>query len=284
MFTAPNWPKQHHIKQYRPRHERSQDLVIHVIGHATVLIQMNGINILTDPNYSHVSSPVAFAGPERITKPGIRFSDLPKIDLILISHNHYDHLDLPTLEKIYLRDDPLIFAGLGTKGFLHRNGIDGSKDMDWWESTKSKGISITFVPAQHWSMRATVARRSMLWGGFYIKGNQKVYFAGDTGYGKIFKEIGRKMTPPDWAILPIGAYEPRWFMRSSHMNPADSVQAFLDIKAKRAIAMHFGTFADLADEKFHQPKDDLKKALDKQAISTKSFIVPEFGKPYTAPP
>ena len=279
MFTAPSWPDWVETSTLRPP-SSSSDLKISLINHATILIQMDGINILTDPIYSQRSSVVSFAGPKRIHSPGIQFEDLPVIHAVLVSHNHYDHLDVPTLKLLQKRDQPRIFAGLGTKGFLEAEGISGAIDLDWWEETQLFGLSLTFVPAQHWSMRATVDRRSMLWGGYYIKGSENVYFAGDTGYGKFFSAIRKKLGSPDWALLPIGAYEPRWFMKHSHMNPMEAVQAGVDLGTKRAMGMHFGTFSNLADEGYLQPKRDLERALGVRGLAKDWFLYPKVGVLY----
>jgi len=174
------WPEYSKAPQFKADAQRSEETIITVINHATVLIQTSNINILTDPHYSQRASPVSFAGPARVVPPAIAFEDLPPIDVVLISHNHYDHLDLPTLKMLDKDHSPIFMAGLGTKDFLASNGINGSIDMDWWESKTIEEIEIVFVPAQHWSARGLFDKREMLWGDYYIKGNHSVYFAGDT--------------------------------------------------------------------------------------------------------
>ncbi len=277
LSKSKDWPKYKEIPQLKVERSRSEDLVITVINHATVLIQLNNLNIITDPHFSKRASPVKFAGPSRVVNPGISFNDLPTIDIVLISHNHYDHLDLDTLGRLKDKFNPRFYAGLGTKEFLTDNSIPLSFDLDWWESFQHKNVNITFVPAQHWSARGLFDKREMLWGGFYIEGTSKVYFAGDTGYGIFFKEIRKKLGAPDVSLLPIGAYKPRWFMKYAHMNPDEAVQASIDLESKKSIGMHFGTFK-LTDEGIDRPSEDLLKALKKKKISLDNFLVPVFGK------
>lgn len=279
--TSTPWPEK--VKDYEiypaPKKSPPGQTAIYIINHASVLIQMDGLNILTDPIYSDRTSPVSFLGPKRVRPPGIKFEDLPKIDIVLVSHNHYDHLDLPTLKKLFHRDQPKILVGLGNKNLLNSSGIKNVLEVDWWDELNFKDVKISFVPAQHWSARGLTDKRKTLWGGFTIKGSELIYFAGDTGYGEFFKLIREKIGSPDLALLPIGAYEPRWFMKNAHMNPKEAVQAFIDLKAKQAIGIHFKTFK-LTDEGIDQPEIELKKALEEQKIDPKMFIAPEFGKKY----
>ena len=280
FLNSPAWPEYTEKKQFKVESTRSKPLKVVVINHATVLIQMDHMNILTDPHFTIRASPVSFAGPARVVPPGVAFADLPPIDAVVISHNHYDHLDLPTLKMLEEKFSPTIFAGLGTKDFLEGEGMKKVVDMDWWESSMFKNIRITFTPAQHWSKRGLFDRNKMLWGSFFIKGGQSVYFAGDTGYGKFFKMIEQKLSAPDVSLLPIGAYEPRDFMLAHHMNPDDAVRAFQDLKTKQAYGMHFGTFK-LTNEAIDDPPKDLAKALEKYKISKDRFIAPEFGRTYS---
>lgn len=275
------WPEEVKSKVYKPKVKRTKDSThIYVINHATVLIQINGVNILTDPTYADRASPFSFAGPKRARMPGILFDDLPKIDFVLISHNHYDHLNLETLKRLQTRDNPLILAGLGNQKLLKGEGLKNVKVMDWWEQHDISPIKIIFVPAQHWSARTPWDKRETLWGGFYItSSDKKIYFAGDTGYGKFFKLIKEKLGSPDLALLPIGAYEPRWFMKNAHINPEEAVWAFQDLGAARAIGIHFGTFK-LTDEGIDQPVIDLTKAIKKYKLLPGKFIAPEFGQHY----
>lgn len=274
------WPNEIASKQFKPSSQRSVKPIITVINHASVLIQVDNLNILTDPHYSLRASPVQFAGPKRVVKPGIAFDDLPSIDIVLISHNHYDHLDLDTLRRLQDRDAPKFVAGLKTKSFLEDNGIQTAIDLDWWQSTTTGKTKITFVPSQHWSARGLFDKREMLWGGFYIENSYKIYFAGDTGYGKFFKTIKEKLGAPDLSLIPIGAYEPRWFMKDAHLNPKDSLQAFQDLESKKMIGIHFGTFK-LTDEGYDDPIDTLREEIKSLDMDPHDVIIPTFGKPYS---
>lgn len=274
------WPDEVDSKQFKPVSQRSVEPVITVINHASVLIQVDNLNILTDPHYSLRASPVQFAGPKRVVKPGIAFDDLPPIDIVLISHNHYDHLDLDTLKRLKDRDAPKVVAGLKTKSFLEDNGIKTAIDLDWWQSITANKTKITFVPSQHWSARGIFDKREMLWGGFYIENDYKIYFAGDTGYGKFFEKIKEQLGAPDLSLIPIGAYEPRWFMKNAHLNPRESLQAFQDLESKKMIGIHFGTFK-LTDEGYKDPIITLAKEIKQLNIDPLKIIVPVFGEPYS---
>jgi L-ascorbate metabolism protein UlaG (beta-lactamase superfamily) len=219
---------------------------------------MDGVNILTEPVWSERVSPVPFVGPRRHRAPGIRFEDLPPIDLVLVSHNHYDHMDVATLRRI---QKPIV-TPLGNAALLRRHGIDGAIDLDWWETTKhTNGIETTVVPARHFSARALSDRNRNLWSGFVISGKSgHAYFAGDTGWGNHFAEIGRRFAPIRAALLPIGSYLPRWFMQPAHIDPAQAVDAHFALGARTSIAVHFGTFA-LGDDGEYDPLRDLSVAL-----------------------
>jgi L-ascorbate metabolism protein UlaG (beta-lactamase superfamily) len=254
------WPE-HPEAAYGPAPPARVDdgrLRITFINHSTTLIQMDGVNILTDPVWSERVSPVSFLGPRRHRPPGIRFEDLPPIDLVLVSHNHYDHMDVATLRKL---DSPIV-TPLGNAALLRRHGIGGAVDLDWWETTKhASGIETTVVPARHFSARALSDRNRNLWSGFVISGRSgNVYFAGDTGWGDHFAEIGRRFAPVRAALLPIGSYLPRWFMQPAHIDPAQAVDAHFALGARTSIAVHFGTFA-LGDDGEYDPLGDLQAAL-----------------------
>jgi L-ascorbate metabolism protein UlaG (beta-lactamase superfamily) len=271
------WPKWVETRPGKVLKKRTDKGEIHwmMINHASVLIQIDGFNILTDPIWSERTSPVSWAGPKRVTNPGIKFEDLPPIDLVVISHNHYDHLDLPTLKRLKNKHDPLFAVGLKSGKLLKGQGITKFVEMDWWQSEKIKDLSVQFVPAQHWSARGLGDKREALWGGFVIQGSQKVYFAGDTGWGTFFKLIREKIGQPDLAFIPIGAYEPRWFMKQFHVNPEEAVRAHIDLGSRYSVGVHFGTF-QLTDEGYDQPAKELKEALLKYKIE--NFVVPTFGK------
>lgn len=234
------------------------------VGHATTLIQIDGVNILTDPIWSERCSPVSFIGPKRYTPPGIKIDDLPKIDLIILSHNHYDHTDLPTLKQLEEKFHPLVLTGLGNRKLLLDEGIRNVQEMDWWEKTTMKDLQITFTPTQHFSGRGLFDRDKTLWGSYLISGKkEKVYFGGDTGYYTHFQEVTNQLGPVDIAILPIGATEPRWLMEPVHIDPKQAVQAFGDLKAKYLVPMHYMTFV-LSDEPLDSPVprtiEELKRA------------------------
>ncbi len=223
------------------------------VGHATTLVQMDGMNILTDPIWSERCSPVSFAGPKRYSSPGIDIENLPKIDLVLISHNHYDHMDLPTLQILQSKFKPFFFVGLGNKKFLKEEGLENVEELDWWEERQIQNLKVVFTPTQHFSARGIFDRDKTLWGSYVVQSkNNSFYFAGDTGYFSGFREIGKKFPDIDIAILPIGAYEPRWFMKAIHMNPLDSANAFQDLGAKKMVPMHYQTFV-LTDEALDEP-------------------------------
>ncbi len=258
------WPD-HPDAPYGPRPpERVSGggLRVTFINHSTTLVQMDGVNILTDPVWSQRVSPVTFTGPRRHRPPGIRFDDLPPIDLVLVSHNHYDHLDVATLRAIEARHRAPIVTPLGNAALMRRQGINGAIDLDWWQTTRhANGVATTVVPARHFSARAISDRNRNLWGGFVVSGpSGHVYFAGDTGWGTHFEEVGRRFAPIRAALLPIGSYLPRWFMHPAHIDPAQAVDAHFALRAKTSVAIHFGTFA-LGDDGEYDPIRDLHEAL-----------------------
>ena len=255
------------------------DLRITFINHTTFLIQTEGLNILTDPVWSQRASPFSFAGPRRKRPPGLRFRDLPPIDMVLLSHNHYDHLDVSTLRRLAYTHRPRIATPLGVRQFLEEKGISGATDMDWGKVLPvHERLRVACVPAQHFSGRGLFDRDATLWCGYVLlhpRGN--IYFAGDTGYGPIFAPIGEQYGPMRLAILPIGAYKPEWFMSPIHVSPAQAVQIHLDVRATRSIASHFGTF-QLADDGKTEPAEALRQALRDQNLPESTFIVPEEGR------
>jgi L-ascorbate metabolism protein UlaG (beta-lactamase superfamily) len=249
------------------------------INHSSFLIQIDGLNILTDPIWSERASPFTWIGPKRKRPPGIRFDDLPEIHILLISHNHYDHLDISTLKLLAEKFQPKIFTPLGVKKFLETNRIQNATDMDWWQQIAiSDELQLASVPAQHFSGRGAFDRDATLWSGFVIKRKSgNIYFAGDTGYNdSTFVEIGKRFAPISVALLPIGAYKPQWFMSPIHTSPADSVKIHLDLEAQESIATHFGTFA-LADEGADEPIIDLQAALEDSGVPEDDFIVMKEG-------
>jgi L-ascorbate metabolism protein UlaG (beta-lactamase superfamily) len=248
------------------------------INHITFLIQYPGLNVLTDPVYSERVSPVPWAGPRRVRAPGLAFEALPPVDIVLVSHNHYDHLDLETLRRLYESHAPRVVTGLGNAAFLTAHGVGNVIELDWWQRTVVGGAEITFTPAQHWSGRGLRGRNRTLWGGFVVRvGAGTLCFAGDTGYGGHFTEIARRLGSPDVALLPIGAYAPRWFMQEQHMDPDDAVRAHLDLEAKLSIATHFGCF-QLTDEGFDDPVIELATALARRSVPAGHFRALEVGE------
>ncbi len=253
------------------------------INHSSFLIQADGINILTDPVWSERVSPFSWLGPRRMRPAGIRFEDLPKIDLVLLTHNHYDHLDLPTLKRIYKQHESKIVTSLGIKAFLDSQNINSSVEMDWWQTFKfNDSLSIESVPAQHFSSRGMFDRDATLWSGFVIRrpgGN--IYFVGDTGYHtSMFKEIGTRCAPIDIAIIPIGAYKPEWFMSPIHVSPSEAVRIHVEVNSRFSIATHFGTFP-LADDTLEDPVFGLQQALKENGIPATDFVVPKEGEGIT---
>jgi L-ascorbate metabolism protein UlaG (beta-lactamase superfamily) len=255
--------------------ERVEGLRVTLVGHATVLVQVGGLNILTDPVWSERASPVRFAGPRRANPPGVAFDDLPPIDAVLVTHNHYDHLDVVTLARLWERDRPRILAPLGNDTIIRAYEDDAAVDtLDWGgKADLGSGVVVYLEASNHWSARGINDRRMALWGAYVLTTPQgTLYLAGDTGYGDgdIFRAVPGKHGPVRLACLPVGAYEPRWFMQAQHMNPADAVRAFADLQAECAIGIHWGTF-QLTNEAVEQPVTDLAAALAEAGIEPERF-------------
>jgi L-ascorbate metabolism protein UlaG (beta-lactamase superfamily) len=242
------------------------------VNHSTVLLQVGGLNLLTDPIWSDRCSPVGWAGPRRAHPPGIRFAELPPIHAVLISHNHYDHLDVPTLRRLARDHRPAFFAGLGNRRLLASNHILQARDLDWWQGVDLRpGFRVTCVPAQHWSGRSQFDRNGTLWCGYALETPAGVvYFAGDTGFGPHFEDVRRRFGSPRLALLPIGAYLPRWFMGSNHMSPDDAVEAHHVLHAEQSRAIHFGTF-QLGDDGQDEAVLELAGALSRAGVSDARF-------------
>jgi len=250
------------------------------INHATFLLQYDGFNILTDPIFSERCSPVQWAGPKRTTDPGMQISELPKIDFIIISHDHYDHLDVESILAIQEKqkeNPPKWFVPLKIKAWFEEIGVTNVEELDWWDKSTFADFEIHCVPAQHFSGRGVTNRNGTLWAGWVIvKNDFRFYFAGDTGYSADFKEIGERLGPFDLSCIPIGAYNPRWFMGGVHVDPDEAVEIHKDVKSKLTVGMHWGTFP-LADEDMDEPPKKLKEALEKKGISEQEFIVLQNG-------
>lgn len=241
------------------------------VNHITFLLQFRRLNVLTDPVWSERVSPVQWAGPRRVHAPGIPFDALPRIDLVLVSHNHYDHLDLDTLRRLQDRHQPVFLTGLGNGPFLREHGLHDVQELDWWQQTDDTDWRCTYVPAQHWSGRGLRGRNRTLWGGFVLEADgSRVYFAGDTGYWRHFEAIRERCGAPDVALLPIGAYEPRWFMSDQHMNPDEAVRAHLDLHAHASVATHFGCF-QLTDEAIDAPVREFEAARRVHQVDESEF-------------
>ena len=256
------------------------------IGHATLLLQLSGKNILTDPHFSKRASPVQWAGPRRVVAAGLGIQDLPPIDVVVISHNHYDSLDRNSIINLFNRDggqDTLFFVPLGLSAWFKRLGISRVFELDWWDQREAKGLNVIAVPVQHWSQRISMARNTTLWAGWVVQSkNFRFFFAGDSGYTPLFKEIGQKLGPFDLSAIPIGAYEPRWFMRHHHMNPDEAVQVHLDVNSRKSVAMHWGTFI-LTDEQLDEPPKKLNAALKRLQIAQDEFVLLRHGESITVP-
>ncbi|MBC7940775.1 MAG: MBL fold metallo-hydrolase [Chitinophagaceae bacterium] len=278
------WPDEVAVAPEPPPPPRVDDGSARVtfVGHATVLIQVAGLNILTDPVWSARASPFGFAGPRRVQKPGVAFELLPKIDVVLISHNHYDHLDLPTLRLLDARDRPQVIVPLGNRALV-REAMPASRvtEHDWnAEVALAGGAMVHVEPMVHGSGRGPFDQQATLWAAYVVQaGAIKIYHVGDAGYGDgaVYRATGQKHGGFDLAILPIGAYEPASFMADSHMGPADAVKLMADVRARRAMAHHFEAF-QLGFEAYEAPRLALQAALAAAALSADRFIAPRPGQ------
>jgi L-ascorbate metabolism protein UlaG (beta-lactamase superfamily) len=250
------------------------------IGHASFLFQIDGVNILTDPHLTKRASPVSFAGPARTTPPGLKVKNLPIIDIIVISHNHYDHLDSQSIRQIINQqknNQPLILVPLKLKKLIENYGATNVKELDWWDNSKFKHLTLHSVPVQHWSNRSFNTNKT-LWCGWVIENsNFKTFFCGDTGYSKDFVNIQKKFGPMDLSLIPIGAYAPRWFMKDHHCNVEEAIQIHKDIKSKHSVAMHWGTF-QLTDEPMKEPTELLKFLSTEMNLLKGEFVAMQHGE------
>lgn len=278
MMREPRTPWPAHIDQptQLPRSRGTADAMVTFIGHSTFLIQTAAGNVLTDPMYSDRAGPLFF-GPRRVRRPAVRFEDLPDISVVLLSHNHYDHCDLDTLGRLAARFDPIVVTPVGNRRLVESAGIRRVEELDWWQSSVVAAMPIAVTPAHHFSARTPFDRDRALWGGFVLTAARtRIYFAGDTAYAPFFPEVARQLGPFDLALLPIGAYEPRWFMRAVHMNPEEAVQAHLDLGAPESIGMHFGTF-QLTSEAIDAPIAALEAACRAHGLPASRFRTLAFG-------
>ena len=251
------------------------------IGHATMLVRLAGKNILFDPIFAERASPLAFAGPRRIVPLPIDIAELPRIDVVLISHNHYDHLDADAVARLAAmpQGSPRFIVPLGLKAWFATLGITNVDEYDWWQETREGDLSITFVPVQHWSRRRFDDTNQTLWGGWVVAGEGlRLIHTGDTGYSKDFRDIGERLGPFDMAFIPIGSYAPRWFMKVMHADVPEAVQIRADLKAARAIGMHWGTFESLADEPPDEPPAVLARQREERGLARVEFDVLKIGE------
>jgi len=280
MLLTPRtpWPSHVDAPAERPPPLGGAAAVVTFIGHATFLIQTPHGHILTDPMYSQRAGPLNLMGPRRVRQPAVRFEDLPEIATVLLSHNHYDHCDRPTLARLAARFDPVVITPIGNGALVRSAGIRRIEELDWWQPAGAPHPSITLTPARHFSARTPFDRNRALWGGFAIALDRaRIYFAGDTAYAGFFRDVGRRLGPIDLALLPIGAYEPRWFMHVVHMNPAEAVQAHLDLGAAASVGMHFGTF-QLTAEGIDEPARALDAARRASGVAPSTFRTMGFGE------
>jgi N-acyl-phosphatidylethanolamine-hydrolysing phospholipase D len=259
------------------------------IGHATALAQLGGLNLLTDPVFSLRASPFGFVGPTRHSPPGIALADLPHIDLVLVSHNHYDHLDEASVRALNVQSGgpPLFIVPLGIKAWMAERGITNVVELDWWQSHRIGTVEVVLTPAQHWSGRGLNDRMATLWGSYAVFAPElHLFFSGDTGYSKDFVDIRARFADRqrpeagggfDVALIALGAYEPRWFMSSQHVNPAEAVQIHLDLGAKLSVGVHWGTFA-LTDEALDEPPRALAQARRDKGVDDECFVVLAVGE------
>ena len=262
-------------------HINSKTDFITWVGHSTLLVHIKGKLILTDPIFSDRCAPVQFAGPKRYTSPAISIDSLPPIDIIVISHNHFDHLDRNTVGALKKNQSTKWFVPLGLKIWFEGMGVVNVFELDWYENHSFSGVNVTCLPSQHWSKRTLMKSFDTLWASWSIEiGGFRFWFAGDTGYNSVqFKEIGEKYGPFDISAIPIGAYEPRWFMKNYHVNPEESLKIHADIKSKKTIGIHFGTFI-LTTEPVNEPEEKVSKLLEANDVSGEEFIVPKHGEIY----
>lgn len=268
------------------------------IGHATMLVQASGLNVLTDPVFSERASPFQFVGPKRMQAPGVALADLPAIDAVVISHNHYDHLDRHSIKALDERAQgkTLFLVPLGIKQWLADIGVHNAVELDWWQSHTVGNVEFHFTPVQHWTARALGDRNQSLWGGWAAFGPDfHWYFSGDTGYSQDFRDTQQHFAAKnqtgapgaqdgfDLALIAVGAYEPRWFMKEQHVNPAEAVQIHRDLHARRSVGVHWGTFS-LTDEPLDQPPRDLADARRAQGVADEDFSVMKIGETRQLPP
>jgi L-ascorbate metabolism protein UlaG (beta-lactamase superfamily) len=262
----------------RALRENRGEATVTWVGHATLLVQLHGLNLLTDPQWSDRASPLSWAGPRRLTAPGLRLEDLPPIHAVVISHDHYDHLDVPTLRRLAATHHPLFLAPLGFKAWFAGLGIAEAEERDWWESRTLGPLTLTLVPAQHWGARSLWDENRRLWGGWVVAGaSKRLYFAGDTGYWEGLGEIGRRLGPFDLAAIPIGAYQPTEMMRLSHTTPEQALRLFGEVGGRRFMGIHWGTF-DLTEEPIEEPARRAEAEAHRLGLGSERVWIPKAGE------
>ncbi|UXY17139.1 MBL fold metallo-hydrolase [Chitiniphilus purpureus] len=277
----PELPSAFPFAAIEPDHELisqpQHDLQLTWIGHASALIQIGGRNILADPVFGERASPLPVAGPKRYSKPGLSLAQLPPIHYVVISHNHYDHLERETVEQ--LGDSVQWLVPLGLKAWFNDLGVTRVVELDWWQQAALGGVQFTLTPTQHWSRRGFGDTNATLWGSWVVEaGGRKVWFGGDTGYAQpLFQEIGRRLGPFDLALIPIGGYGPRWFMQEKHADPDDAVRIHQDLGARYSIGIHWGTFI-LTSEPVEEPPQLLAQALARYGVPQDRFLVLQPGQ------
>jgi N-acyl-phosphatidylethanolamine-hydrolysing phospholipase D len=274
--TSPLAPAHNDGARLRANHT---DATVTWIGHATLLIQLDGLNILTDPHWSQRASPVSFAGPKRLVAPGMPFECLPRIHVVLISHDHYDHLDIQTVHRLARAHRPLFLVPLGLKPWFEARQIPDVEELDWWESARREQCLLTCIPVQHFSGRTLWDRNRRLWSGWSILGRRRHFlFAGDTGYYReLFTQVGQRLGPCHVAAVPIGAYVPPSMMRLVHSTPEQAIQIASDVRADRVLAMHWGTF-DLTDEPIGEPPTRLEAEATRLGMDLNRLWVMQPGE------
>ena len=251
------------------------------LGHAGFLVQLAGRNVLLDPIFSERASPVSFAGPRRVVAPPLAIAELPRIDVVALSHNHYDHLDRATVEALAAQPggSPLFVVPLGLRAWFADRGIARVVERDWWQAHEDGGLRFTLVPVQHWSKRTLWDTNRSLWGGWALEGaGLKLLHTGDLGYSRDARDIGERLGPFDLAMIPIGAYAPRWFMKTQHVDVAEALQVREDVRAARAIGMHWGTFEGLTDEPLDEPPRVLAMLRAARGLAREAFDIMQVGE------
>jgi L-ascorbate metabolism protein UlaG (beta-lactamase superfamily) len=258
--------------------ENGQEATVTWVGHSTLLVQLDGVNFLTDPHWGDATGPFGgMVGVRRYTPPGMAFDDLPPIDFVLISHDHYDHLDEPTVRRLARAHDPLFVVPLGIKAWLADIGITRAIELDWGESTTVRGLTVVCTPAQHFSGRTLADQGRRLWASWVVSGSKRFYFGGDSGYYTHFREIGAAYGPFDLAALAIGSYTPRQTTRAVHTSPEEALQAWLDVRGRRFVGIHWGTFA-LAEEPYDEPPRRLAAEVERRGLDADAVWVLKPGE------